>query len=466
MGIKKIFLLLIILGGFCLALSAEAATLSGTGITVNVGQIKAINTLTLTEANFGELTSANDLRIKIKAGTNAEWDVADTAATITTTTGNIGVSGTVSYAGSNKVLVLDVTATSTATSTFTIADLSYIGVSATSAVDLLEFSKDGGSNWSDAGASTTITVADGDEDTLTSINVTPSISVSRLTTNYTINFTVPGDGIPPHGVISATGKIEIAFPADTLFGSVGVSATGIDGSFSVATAGTTLTLTRSGGANSLGGAKSIVLTNITNPFSVGSKTLTITTKTSVDASLASGISASYSIWPMASDIKAPDSSITSPKDGATILAGKDYTLKGEGSDLPDSGLSLGVAKVEVSLDGGLSWQEATIIKIAGSYFEWEYLWKNPKEGDYTLKVRATDQAGNVEIPGPGIKVKVATEIPEVLPPPPPVEKPITEMTVEELKTKITEVQQKIIELLQQLIKLIQAQITELQAKSL
>jgi hypothetical protein len=159
------------------------------------------------------------------------------------------------------------------------------------------------------------------------------------------------------------------------------------------------------------------------------------------------------------DTKAPTSSITDPKDGATILAGKPYTIKGISADTGGSS----VQKVELSLDGGTTWltvSPKTTNTTAG--FDWEYLWQSPAFGIYTLKTRATDWVSNIETPGAGINVKVITELPTVKPP--TVEKPISEMTVEELKTKITEIQQKIIELLNQLIQLIQDQITELQTK--
>ena len=158
------------------------------------------------------------------------------------------------------------------------------------------------------------------------------------------------------------------------------------------------------------------------------------------------------------DTKAPTSSISDPKDGATILAGKSYTIKGTSADTGGSS----VQKVELSLDGGTTWitvPPKTTNTTAG--FDWGYLWSDPKVGTYNLKTRATDWVSNQETPGAGIKVTVATELPIEKP---VVEKPVTEMTIEELKAKITEIQQKIIELLQQLIQLIQSQITELQTK--
>jgi hypothetical protein len=163
---------------------------------------------------------------------------------------------------------------------------------------------------------------------------------------------------------------------------------------------------------------------------------------------------------------APTSSITDPEDGARIDPGVDYTIQGTCSD--EGGSS--VKQVEISLDGGQTWHLATPLQATDSGFTWSYLWQSPQEGTYTIKTRATDWIGNTETPGDGITVKVAVaeEEEEVEEQPseeaeeqPSVEKPIEEMTIEELKAKIMEIQQKIVELLQQLIEMIKEQILEL-----
>lgn len=150
---------------------------------------------------------------------------------------------------------------------------------------------------------------------------------------------------------------------------------------------------------------------------------------------------------------APTSSIDEPKEGETILAGKDYIIKGTSSDTGGSS----VQKVEISLDNGKTWFLTKPKESVSTGFNWEYVWEKPIAGTYTLKTRATDWWENQEIPGDGIKIIVSeleTEKPEV-------EKPISEMTIEELKAKIIEVQQKIVQLLTQLIQLIQQQIADI-----
>ena len=152
---------------------------------------------------------------------------------------------------------------------------------------------------------------------------------------------------------------------------------------------------------------------------------------------------------------APVSLIEEPKDGATILTGKDYIIKGKSSDTGGSS----VQKVEISFNDGKTWFLTKPKESIGVGFNWEYLWEKPTAGTYTIKTRATDWWENQEIPGEGIKVKVVTELPVEKP---PAEKPISQMSVIELKAKISEIQQKIIELLSQLIQLLQQQIAQLQ----
>ncbi len=54
--------------------------------------------------------------------------------------------------------------------------------------------------------------------------------------------------------------------------------------------------------------------------------------------------------------------------------------------------------MEVSTDGGTTWNTA---KGAS---QWSYSWTPPQDGSYTIMTRATDKAGNVEMPGTGINV--------------------------------------------------------------
>jgi hypothetical protein len=158
-------------------------------------------------------------------------------------------------------------------------------------------------------------------------------------------------------------------------------------------------------------------------------------------------------WEEKKDKIAPVSQIDDPKDGATILAGKDYIIKGKATDTGGSS----VQKVEISFDGK-NWFLTKPKESIDSGFTFEYLWEKPKEGNYQIKTRATDWWENQEIPGEGINVKVVLELPMEK----PVEKPISQMTAQELKTKIIETQLKLIELMKQLIQLLQQEISRIQ----
>jgi len=144
----------------------------------------------------------------------------------------------------------------------------------------------------------------------------------------------------------------------------------------------------------------------------------------------------------------PTSLITDPETGTNILAGKDYIIKGISSDTGGSS----VQGVEISLDGGNTWEGVKSKESIETGFSWEYLWSKPITGSHLIKTRATDWWNNVETPREGTEVIVVTELP------PEEKKPIEEMNIEELKAKIVEIQQKIIELLTQLINLLQSQI--------
>jgi DMSO/TMAO reductase YedYZ molybdopterin-dependent catalytic subunit len=57
-----------------------------------------------------------------------------------------------------------------------------------------------------------------------------------------------------------------------------------------------------------------------------------------------------------------------------------------------------VSRVEVSLDGGATWREASLIGMRAPYSWtlWEYLWEVATPGEYTLLVRATSARGDVQ----------------------------------------------------------------------
>ncbi len=60
----------------------------------------------------------------------------------------------------------------------------------------------------------------------------------------------------------------------------------------------------------------------------------------------------------------------------------------------------GISEVDVSVDGGTSWQRATLKHPLSNltWVLWEYPWQPAKAGSYTLAVRAVDLEGNVQSP--------------------------------------------------------------------
>ncbi len=106
----------------------------------------------------------------------------------------------------------------------------------------------------------------------------------------------------------------------------------------------------------------------------------------------------------ASDSKAPTSKITDPRGGAVIPASLwSYSIKGRASD---GKRGSGVFYVEVSTDGGSSWHRATDRSSDGSWKSWSYKWPLDFSGNYVLRSRAADKAGNVETPGASVNVTV------------------------------------------------------------
>jgi hypothetical protein len=112
---------------------------SGANQTFTAGDATtAISAITVTDhSQTPTITAANDIRIRIPATFNMDWDVFDTLATVTG--GAAGkVSTTVSYEDSDKTLVIDVTSDFAALDTITISDLSYTDFTAASSTDYLD----------------------------------------------------------------------------------------------------------------------------------------------------------------------------------------------------------------------------------------------------------------------------------------------------------------------------------------
>jgi DMSO/TMAO reductase YedYZ molybdopterin-dependent catalytic subunit len=85
--------------------------------------------------------------------------------------------------------------------------------------------------------------------------------------------------------------------------------------------------------------------------------------------------------------------IARPENNELIRANENYVVKGAAWTAEAE-----VAKVEVTLDGGKSWSEAILNddSIKNAWRFWEFEWRRPAPGSYTLMARATDSHGRIQ----------------------------------------------------------------------
>ncbi|MBI5055578.1 MAG: alkaline phosphatase [Nitrospirae bacterium] len=98
----------------------------------------------------------------------------------------------------------------------------------------------------------------------------------------------------------------------------------------------------------------------------------------------------------------PVSSITDPVDGATLTSSSadPYVISGTASD------DESVNHIEVSTDGGQTWQLANCPNCAGASVNWTYSWTLPANGTYVIKSKATDNRGVASLPSQSVTVTV------------------------------------------------------------
>ena len=105
-----------------------------------------------------------------------------------------------------------------------------------------------------------------------------------------------------------------------------------------------------------------------------------------------------------SDITPPTSIIQSPQPGTTLQTGSQVIITGTASDLTGQ-----VWGVEVSTDGGTTWQPAV------GRGNWSYAWTPTASGSMTIKSRAVDDSGNLETAAPGVTVTVTAGLTTIWP---------------------------------------------------
>ncbi|MDT0213272.1 DUF4082 domain-containing protein [Rothia sp. ARF10] len=96
------------------------------------------------------------------------------------------------------------------------------------------------------------------------------------------------------------------------------------------------------------------------------------------------------------DTTAPTSTITSPVNGLSVGDGTAVTISGTASDAGGGT----VAGVEVSTDGGTTWQRAN------GTTSWSFTWVAHGNPTTTIRVRSVDDSGNIETPSSGREVSV------------------------------------------------------------
>ena len=83
--------------------------------------------------------------------------------------------------------------------------------------------------------------------------------------------------------------------------------------------------------------------------------------------------------------------ITNPLPGETVPTGT-YTVAGAAWSGEDE-----VAKIEVSIDGGETWNDARLLpRVDYSWYRWEYTWRTPGPGNHILMSRATNDKGETQ----------------------------------------------------------------------
>lgn len=103
------------------------------------------------------------------------------------------------------------------------------------------------------------------------------------------------------------------------------------------------------------------------------------------ATLMSGLTAAAK----STDLTAPSCVISSPSNGATVQTGTTVIISGTATEAGGGQL----VGVDVSVDGGATWQAAT------GTTSWTFSWTPSVAGSANIKVRGFDDSGNIGVPG-------------------------------------------------------------------
>ncbi|HQA96214.1 MAG TPA: hypothetical protein PLN18_02500, partial [Candidatus Colwellbacteria bacterium] len=156
------------------------------------------------------------------------------------------------------------------------------------------------------------------------------------------------------------------------------------------------------------------------------------------------------------DNTAPVTLFTSPGVNSTVASGS-VIIRGTARDTGGSS----VQKVEVSLDNGTTWSQATITEDEGNNRIWYFEVTNASVGTMTVRARATDWANNIETNSPTLTFNVSstgTPTAPITPSEPTIPSVPSGATPDQIRAAITSIQQQLIVLIGQLIQQLVAQL--------
>ncbi|WP_343715859.1 DUF4082 domain-containing protein [Inquilinus sp.] len=110
------------------------------------------------------------------------------------------------------------------------------------------------------------------------------------------------------------------------------------------------------------------------------------------------LTASLVLATASTDHAPPTSTIISIGSGGALAADQTVTISGTATDAGGGR----IAMVEISTDGGKTWNRAT------GFSSWTYSWIVPSAGSYTIETRATDDWANVEKPSDATTVSASS----------------------------------------------------------
>lgn len=245
---------------------------------------------------------------------------------------------------------------------------------------------------------------------ITAITLTPTPATAGVSSSHLINFTTATS-------LPANGKILVTYPAGFDASAAVATSSTINGGFTVAVVGQVVTITRNNlGTSTTAGARDITLAGVVNSPTVGAYTVTVETRTSLDANIdGPNTSGSFSLTGSAltNVIVVPTPATTSavaihrvgfkttstiPLDGKVVIvypAGFDVSNARVVSTSLDGSLAISVSAQTITLtrSGGTASVGGRVIDLGG-------IINNATIGSYTLTSLTTKDSSNATIDGP------------------------------------------------------------------